>query len=312
MSLNATNLFIQSSPLPATFMGTPNDLFTEMIKRMRILSPSGTNFIFIGDTEPSSNVGPWLKNGTQWWVWDPGTKKYVPVDITASFTPAFSVGHSQPTTTNPPVWLQTTSDPTSTNPLGFGEMIRLFMFDGVRWLSPHPVPPNSPECRIWTGTEAELWAYDGGDGSDPAISPPTDYTGAMWQVETLFSFRTPMGVGQNGVSYDGNGATSITIRQKLGVERVNLSQSELTEHQHFVVNDDAVAIPGTGTPITNATSVEKVGDVNGGALYILDGTTTPATLGLSSKTGGGLSHDNLMPCVGVFFIKRTVRRYYTP
>ena len=74
MSLNATNLYIQASPIPATFKGTPNDLFSEMIKRMRILSPSGTNFIYIGDTEPTSNVGPWLNNGTQWYVWDTTTK----------------------------------------------------------------------------------------------------------------------------------------------------------------------------------------------------------------------------------------------
>lgn len=35
MSLNATNLYIQASPIPATFKGTPNDLYSEMIKRMR-------------------------------------------------------------------------------------------------------------------------------------------------------------------------------------------------------------------------------------------------------------------------------------
>ena len=81
MSLNPTSLFIQASPLPETFQGSPNDFFTEMIKRMRILSPSGTNFIYIGDTAPTSDVGPWLKNGTQWWVWDPSTKQYAPQDI---------------------------------------------------------------------------------------------------------------------------------------------------------------------------------------------------------------------------------------
>ena len=193
MSLNPTNLFIQASPLPATFQGSPNDFYSEMIKRMRILSPSGTNFIFIGDTAPTSNVGPWLKNGTQWWVWDPSTKQYAPADISASFSTAFVMGHTQPATATPPVWLQTTLDANSANPGFFGEMLRWYIFDGVNWLSPHPVPPNSPEIRLWNGTQQALWAYDGGDGANPVSIPPTANTGAMWVVEHAFDFRFQIG-----------------------------------------------------------------------------------------------------------------------
>jgi hypothetical protein len=178
MSLNATNLYIQASQLPATFRGTPNDLFAEMIKRMRILSPSGTNFIYIGDTEPSSNVGPWLKNGTQWYVWNDATKRYTPQDISASFTPAFWLGNTRPASTNPPAWLRTSLDATSSTPLAYGDPIRWFLWNGTEWVWPHLTPSNSGERRLWTGTAADLWFFDGGDGTDPAGA--TDTTGAMW------------------------------------------------------------------------------------------------------------------------------------
>lgn len=308
MSLNATSLFIQASPLPATFQGTPNDFFTEMIKRMRILSPSGTNFIYIGDTAPTSNVGPWLKNGTQWWVWDPATKTYQPQDISASFTPAFVVGRSIPTTTNPPFWLQTTQDATSDNPNFYGEMVRWYQFDGVNWLSPHPVPPNSPEIRIWIGAEQALWSYDGGDGTDPSTILPTANTGAMWQVETLFQFRFPLGVGANTAGFDGNIPSQAAVQEQGGDERVVLTNDELAPHTHFIAADD----PGsTGLPPTATTQVSKY--INLVGTPEMAGSTLPATLGLTSPSeGGSKSHQNMPPYVGVYFIKRTTRIYYTP
>lgn len=138
MSLKATNLFIQASPLAATFKGTPNDLFVEMLRRMKIVSPSGTNFIFIGDNEPTSNVGPWLKGGTKWYVWDESTKRYVPVDISDSTTIPFHVGATTPTDSTPPFWLRTTLDATDTSPNSFGEPLSWYLFDGTAW-----VPFNS-------------------------------------------------------------------------------------------------------------------------------------------------------------------------
>jgi hypothetical protein len=306
MSLNATNLFIQASPLPATFQGTPNDFFTEMIKRMRILSPSGTNFIFIGDTAPTSNVGPWLKNGTQWWVWDPATKQYAPQDISASFTPAFTMGHSQPTTTTPPVWLQTTLDAMSANPNFFGEMIRWYVFDGVNWLSPHPVPPNSPECRIWLGSEPALWSYDGGDGTNPATNPPTANTGAMWVVEHAFDFRFPLGAGTNIAAFDGNVASAAAVLEQGGDERVALTGDQLGSHTHPLAAPD-----DTTTPL-DATSQLSVKGSRTGEEYALVDSALPATLGISGPSDGNKTHQNMPPYLGVFFIKRSTRYYYTP
>ena len=316
MSLNATPLFIQASPLPATFQGTPNDMFTEMIRRMKILSPSGTNFIFIGDTAPTSNVGPWLKNGTQWWTWDPVTKEYAPQDISASFTPAFVMGHATPSSIDPPVWLQTTLDATSANSSAWGEIVRLFYFDGVNWLAPHPVPPNCPEIRMWIGTEQALWAYDGGDGSNPASTAPTASTGAMWVVETLFAFRFPLGAGTNTAAFDGNAASVVSVQEQGGDERVTLAPGETppSSHTHFIAADENLA--ESPNLLTATTVAAQEGNDSGGTEeYQLAGSALPATHGLTSLVGTTLpatSHQNLPPFVGVFFIKRTTRIYYTP
>src|SRR6267378_1609416 len=108
MALQDTQLLIQGSHLPATFRGTPDDLFVAMLQRMKIVSPTGTSFFVVGDVEPTSNLGPWLKGGTQWFVWDGSLKKYVPLDISSSETKWFFIGASTPTTQDPPVWLKTT------------------------------------------------------------------------------------------------------------------------------------------------------------------------------------------------------------
>jgi hypothetical protein len=133
MALTNTNLLIQMSQIPATFTGTPNDLAGEMVRRMRIVSPSGAFFIFIGDTEPTSNVGPWLKNGTQWWVWDDDTKRYVPLDITQSQINWYWMSASTPPNSTPPLWLKTTQDQTETDP-SHGQPIGWYEFNGTAWV----------------------------------------------------------------------------------------------------------------------------------------------------------------------------------
>lgn len=146
MALKTTNLTIQMAPLPLTFKGTPNDLAIEMIKRMRILSPSGSSFIFEGDTEPTSNVGPWLKGGTQWFVWDSTLNKYVPQDISASFTIPFWMSKSQPPSASPQLWLRTEKDATDLDPT-HGRPVGWYQWDGTTWR-----PFNS---QVSNGTTAQ-------------------------------------------------------------------------------------------------------------------------------------------------------------
>lgn len=133
MSLQKTNLVIQAARIPATFRGTPDDLAVAMVRRMQIVSPAGTAFIFTGDTEPTSNVGPWLKDGTKWYVWDDTIKRYKPQDISDSQVNWYWLSASTPPTSTPSVWLKTTkdaseADPSTGNPLGW------YHFNGTVWV----------------------------------------------------------------------------------------------------------------------------------------------------------------------------------
>lgn len=109
---------------------------------MRIVSPNGANFIFIGDIQPTTNVGPWLKGGTQWWVWSDTQNTYVPLDISASFTIPFWIGNATPTGPIPPVWLQTTNNSTDQNPNGFGTPISWYFWNGTTWQTFNSVPQS--------------------------------------------------------------------------------------------------------------------------------------------------------------------------
>lgn len=299
MSLNTTNLYIQAAPLPPTFKGTPNDLFSEMVKRMRILSPSGTNFIFIGDTEPTSNVGPWLKNGSQWYVWDEATKHYVPQNISASFTAPYWTGFSTPAGTSPNLWLRSTLDPTTSNPTALGDPIQWYMWNGTAWVWPHATPANSNERKLWVGTEAELWAYDGGDGGNP--SSVTDTTGPMWIVDTVFNQRSPRGA-LPGTLEPGALTGSDASAQPL--------PAYLPAHFHNesirIKNTADLHNWGNGT-VAEAGSVNHVQDA---------GADTGVVTSTTDTQGGGapptLTVPTIPASVGTFFIKRSARKFYTP
>lgn len=143
MSLQRTNLLIQMAQIPATFEGTPSELGAKMVERMQIVSPTGTNFIFTGDTEPTSNVGPWLRGGTKWYVWSEDIKRYVPLDITDSETQWFWAGASTPASTPPLIWIRTTQDFTEASP-SFGSPIGWYVFDGTNWVSFTGIVPSGP------------------------------------------------------------------------------------------------------------------------------------------------------------------------
>lgn len=191
MSLKDTSLIVEAAPLPTTFEGKPNDFLAAMVKRMRIVSPNGANFIFIGDIQPTTNVGPWLKGGTQWYVWSDTQNTYVPLDVSASVTIPFFIGNATPATSSPPVWLQTTENSTDANPNGFGSPISWYTWNGTTWVpfnsvifsGPTTSRPQNPtpfqefydtdiSARIWW--ERAAWrTVDGVPGDVKAVMAST-------------------------------------------------------------------------------------------------------------------------------------------
>jgi hypothetical protein len=96
---------VQAAPLPSNFRGTPQELIEAFLDRLEI-TVDGTSFV-IADTMPAGNQGPWLKNGSQWWVWSEDESTYVPLDISESFNEQISVGEDEPDPDEFTVWLKT-------------------------------------------------------------------------------------------------------------------------------------------------------------------------------------------------------------
>lgn len=72
--------------LDPAFTGSPQEFIQEIVRLSRIVSPVGFYGIVVSDTEPSSNQGLWLKEGTKPYVWDENTSAYIPIDLTDSLT----------------------------------------------------------------------------------------------------------------------------------------------------------------------------------------------------------------------------------
>lgn len=168
-----------------------------------------------------------------------------------------------------------------------GSPDKIYYFYAGQWLAPNPESASSQRRIIWTGQLdglSGLAGYDGGDGT--AAATPTATTGPMWMPDPAFAFAVPMGAGTNTVVYDGNPATTLPIAGNLGEERHTLSIPEIPAHTHGYGSFDAA--------VAGATAGSDIGN------RVIQ--TVP--------TGGGMSHQNLPPVVGVTFAMRSVRQFY--
>ena len=133
MALSDTNLLLEVGKLPLSFRGTPQQLVDEIVNRSKIVSPSGISFIFTGDVEPTSNVGPWFRTDGSIYVFNETTKRYVPLNITASEVHWFWVGPTAPPNSTPALWMKTFAGATSDSPLP-GQPIGWYQFNGIAWI----------------------------------------------------------------------------------------------------------------------------------------------------------------------------------
>jgi hypothetical protein len=191
-------------------------------------------------------------------------------------------------------WIRTNVD---------GSLDRVYTFSGL-WLSPHAVPPSSQERRMWGGTEESLWAYDGGDGTDPTSSPPTETSGAMWKVDHDFDFRFPVGPGTNGSSYNSEAATILNLGDTGG------------EQKHYLLGGEQ-GVLYMAAFITTCPS--EGGGVYPIAVFSLNNVSLTGSVGTAGTTVTGeapmatavTAHENMPPYKAIFFIRRTARKYYT-
>lgn len=75
-------LTFRLSPLPNQTM-TPQQFADAIVARLTAESTNTISFFAAGSVAPTSNVGPWLKDNTTWYVWSDSAGAYVPQTISS-------------------------------------------------------------------------------------------------------------------------------------------------------------------------------------------------------------------------------------
>lgn len=259
MSLKRTNLILKGAPLPVDFEGDLQALFEAMIERLSILSPVGTNFFVVGDIEPSSDLGPWLKGGTQWWVFSATAGKYVPIDISASL-PKFAFFQAEdpgtPGDADPLIWIRTVED----------RIAGIYGWNGSAWKASGNIPnsgstaerPSAPgdfeeyfdtDISVLLRYERGAWRTSAGSPGDVKATMAATLAEALTQNpgwsflgdsdQTIRGRTIGMATKDPGASPTASFPTDSGISErasgdKAGSETVVLQSDEIEQHTHEI------------------------------------------------------------------------------
>jgi hypothetical protein len=175
-----------------------------------------------------------------------------------------------------------------------------WIFSQGVWLYKNTVVAGGYDRRIFVGTTTDLLSYDGGDGTAVA----GDTFGPMWMVDTSFDARFPVGAG----TFAASGAVAVngtaTATSIVGEDKHTLNASEIPTHNHNVRVETANGVTVSNLMCTDFAE-KPAGNGNN------DFSFQAGIHVVADNFGGGLSHNNLPPFYGVYFIKRTSRIYYT-
>jgi len=109
--------------------------------------------------------------------------------------------------------------------------------------------------------------------------------------------KMPIGVDSTDTDFD-------TVEETGGTKTHTLTESEMPSHQHFIVDNGAVAESGD---ITASNTVSEIASQSGSTYqsYVMRPGTGDAEVGLSSVTGGDTAHSIMNPYIAVYMWKRT-------
>lgn len=99
----------RASPLPSNFRGTPQDLLDAFVARLSMETEEDLALYVAGSVTPTSDSGPWLKDGLTWWVWDVDIGDYKPQPLD-SLSLRYVIQEGEPSNVSYDIWIQTNSD----------------------------------------------------------------------------------------------------------------------------------------------------------------------------------------------------------
>jgi hypothetical protein len=193
----------------------------------------------------------------------------------------------------------------SLNPFAVPGGVPLFKWSNTlaAWVLRHPELPSSDKIILYKGANdaANLWALDGGDGTDPSVpANVSDTTGSFWEVDTDMAGRFPVGPGTINAS-----GTVVAVGDTGGNDQVTQTSVQLVPHTHSI-----------GVEVSTDTAGSENGRLRAGGTNIeWQGTTATTQIGNTRSTGGSGSPATAQPMTttppyrGRFFIKRTARTY---
>lgn len=229
-------------------------------------------------------------------------EKIVTAYLPGSYKPV-NFGNSTPSAEDQDrPWVRTNVD---------GSPDRTYIYFNGAWVAKNPIGNSASDDsyirQVWVGTEEQLRSYDGGDGT---TDTPTDTVGAMWEVDTTFQDKIPMGV----LAATGQATTPLATAGAL-TDSITLTTSNLPRHRHEVSIQDGEGdgeAEGTG----DLFDADAIGGFNpdGADLDWNSGAATGEvgyTRYYGKATPDAIEIDTVPPVVGVHIIKRTARVYYT-
>lgn len=303
---NKTGLFLSMAPLPPDFAGTPQELLEAFIARVKIEAPFGFTSFVISSNKPTSNQGPWLKDGKQWWVWSDDDADYIPLDISASMAALYFIQDTEPSSKSPPLWFQTSGN----------QLVEVYVAVGGNWIpfgtksGPTSSRPASPypfqkfydtTISAWIWYERGAWrTVDGVKGDVKQVIFDTAeqalQTNPGWEIlgtgttndinirGRVLGQATKNTGGAPTTDLDvGVGMTKRAAKDTFGSETHQLTVSEMPAHTHDV-NGLLLNQPG--------------GAVGSGGSYDAGNKT-------STSKGGNQAHNNLQPTLVLWTLVKT-------
>lgn len=188
-----------------------------------------------------------------------------------------------------------------------GAFDRVYNYISGKWVSPHADEPSSGKRILFVGSTADINRLDG--GSNGTVG---EASGPFWEIDTTFATRFPIGAGtlEDGTVIAGSGG-STGGNQTVAITMDNLPEETLE-----------VSLPIIGQGSVGTSGEPVIGSDYGsttvaGSGKAVDSTSTDLSSrykpsGETEELGEGDELNILPPYIGVYFLKRTARRYHTP